>query len=370
MLAIERALTSAGVTVVTATTDHGFSGKNSKTEEISVVGGKITRFYARKRINFYKVAPGLAPWLWANVRNFDAVHIHALFSFSSIAAALVARARGVPYIIRPLGTLTAYGMTRRATLKRGSFALIEAPILRNAAAVHFTSEEEDEEARALKTPMRGIVIPLGVEETGAGNAGRLETEYPALCGKLALLFLSRIDPKKNVEALLDAYAANPPARGASLLLIAGSGEADYIDHLERRAQALGVADSIIWLGHVDGQRKQDVFARADLFVLPSYSENFGIAAVEAMLAGLPCILGEGVAVAKPAAAEGAAMTVAPEADCIAAALDRLLPDENLRKTMGAKARAHAQQHYSTEAMAKALVALYRRVSTLASIDLA
>ena len=348
--------------MVTATTDHGLNESGSVTEDIEVAGGRIKRFYARKRINFYKIAPGLASWLWANVRNFDAVHIHALFSFSSIAAALIAHARGVPYIIRPLGTLTAYGMTRRATLKRASFALIETPILRKAAAVHFTSREEQEEAYALGIPMRGIVIPLGVEDLEPGNAGRLEIEYPALSGKLVLLFLSRVDPKKNIEALLEAFAANLATRQTSLLLIAGSGEASYIERLKSRAQALGIADHVIWLGHVDGQRKQDVFARADLFVLPSFSENFGIAAVEAMLAGLPCVLGEGVAVAKPAAAEGAALAVAPKADCIATALDCLLADENLRKSMGAKARAHAQQRYSTEAMAKALIALYESVS--------
>lgn len=130
---------------------------------------------------------------------------------------------------------------------------------------------------------------------------------------------------------------------------------------QKRARKLRIADRVVWLGHVDGQRKQDLFARADVFVLPSFSENFGIAAVEAMLAGLPCILGEGVAVAKPAAAHGAALVVAPTADNIAAALNPLLSNESLRRSMGAKARTHAQQHYSTVAMAKALIALYERV---------
>ena len=217
------------------------------------------------------------------------------------------RARGgVPYIIRPLGTLTAYGMTRRAHLKRASFALIEAPILRRAAAVHFTSSEEEREAQELNVSMRGVVIPLGVEELKPGYVQRFEQGLRPFL-ESSRFCTSRIDPKKNIEALLEAYAANPIARQTSLLLIAGSGEASYIARLKCRAQALGIVDHVIWLGHVDGQRKQDVFARADLFVLPSFSENFGIAAVEAMLAGLPCVLGEGVAVAKPAAAEGAAL---------------------------------------------------------------
>ena len=360
---MERALCSSGLEIVTATTDHGRASSAPSTERLAIGESIVTRFYAPKRMDFYKVAPSLVPWLWRNLKNFDAVHIHALFSFSSIAAGLIARARGVPYIIRPLGTLTVYGMARRAILKRASFALLEAPILRKAAAVHFTSKEEEEEAHALNIPMRGVVIPLGVEGLGTGDPSGLETEYPVLAGKLVVLFLSRVDPKKNIEALLEAYATNPTARQNSLLVIAGSGETSYAERVKSRALALGITDHIIWLGHVDGQRKRDAFARANLFVLPSFSENFGIAAVEAMLAGLPCILGEGVAVAKPAAAEGAALAVAPGPDGIAAALNRLLSDENLRKNMGAKARAHAQLHYSTEAMAKALIELYQNVSS-------
>ena len=333
---MERALCSSGLEVVTATTDHGRASSAHNTERLAIGESTVTRFYAPKRTDFYKVAPSLVPWLWRNLNDFDAVHIHALFSFSSVAAGLIARARGVPYIIRPLGTLTAYGMTRRATLKRASFALLEAPILRRAAAVHFTSKQEQEEAHALNIPMRGVVIPLGVEGLGTGDFSRLETEYPVLAGKLVVLFLSRVDPKKNIEALLEGYATNPTARKNSLLVIAGSGEARYTERLKSRAQALGITDYIIWLGHVEGQRKRDAFARADLFVLPSFSENFGIAVLEAMLAGLPCILGEGVAVAKPAAADGAALAVPPAPDGIAAALNRLLSDENLRKTWGRK----------------------------------
>ena len=108
------------------------------------------RVHFRKRTEFYKVAPGMGPWLWRNVRRFDVVHIHALFSFSSTAAAMVARHLGVPYVLRPLGTLSTYGVTRRRPwLKRVSLACLEGPALRGAAAVHFTSASEEREARLL-----------------------------------------------------------------------------------------------------------------------------------------------------------------------------------------------------------------------------
>ena len=98
------------------------------------------------------------------MRNFDVVHIHSLFSFTCVAAALIASWRRVPYVVRPLGTLSEYGVTqRRPWLKRLSLAILEARILRHAAAVHFTSEAEREEAMKLNLPLQGVVIPLAVE---------------------------------------------------------------------------------------------------------------------------------------------------------------------------------------------------------------
>jgi glycosyltransferase involved in cell wall biosynthesis len=361
MFNMERALTAAGITIVTATTDHGQRERGPSCKQISCGSGKVTRFHARKLINFYKVAPGLIPWLWTNVRTFDIVHIHALFSFSSLAAGLIAGLRGVPYVVRPLGTLTGYGLSRRSISKKFSLALIDGPILRGAAAVHFTSNDEWDEARALKIAMRGTVIPLGVEDAPPGVANRLNGEYPFLEGQTAILFLSRLDPKKNVETLIDAFASSTEMAASSVLLIAGSGNPAYADILKARAQSLGIGGRVIWLGHLEGLRKRDALARADIFVLPSFSENFGIAAVEAMLARLPCVLGENVAVAKQAAAENAAFSVSPSPEAIGKAIERLLVSADLRREMGAKAREHAMRYYSPGAMAQSLKCLYASI---------
>ena len=129
MIAVmEAAVTEAGAQVTTATTDDDGPGRRLAIDARPDQANRATRFYARKWLDFYNIAPGIVPWLWRNVRRFDVVHIHALFSFSSIAAAIVARARGVPYIIRPLGTLTTYGISqRRHWLKRLSLGLHRGP---------------------------------------------------------------------------------------------------------------------------------------------------------------------------------------------------------------------------------------------------
>jgi FkbM family methyltransferase len=303
---------------------------------------------------FYKISPGLALWLWRHAREFDVIHVHALFSFSSIAACVVGRIRDVPYVVRPLGTLAIYGVTkRRPGLKRLSLRFIEKPILRHAAAVHFTSLTEKEEAAALGVPFRGVVIPLGVAAVANGRANKIS-------GKVCetILYLSRIDRKKNVEGLLRAFAIVVEGRPNVRLQIAGSGAVDYVASLESLSVELGVADKVQWLGHVSGTVKAEALARADIFVLPSFSENFGVAVVEAMLSGLPTVLGEGVAIAKQTETAGAGISTTPEPLAISEAIGCLLDDAALRDLMGARAKVFAEREYSTARMAEQLRGLY------------
>lgn len=353
IVVIESALTRAGVKVVTLTTDHGL-----KIDAItpSVRSDEAARVYIRKWTRFYKVAPGMIPYLIRHIEEFDVVHIHALFSFSSTVAAWIARWRGVPYVVRPLGTLSVWGArNRRRALKRLSLALIEGPSLRAADAVHFTSHAELSEAEELGLSFHGVVIPLGVESDAP-------VKWPAQSGRKVVLYLSRLDPKKNVEALIDAFAANPRLRATAMLRIAGDGPPDYVATLKARARAAGLEPHIEWLGHVEGEQKARAFAQANLFVLPSFTENFGIAAAEAMLAGLPCLLSPGVALAHPAREAGAAIVIEPKPAPIAESILHLLERPQEMRNMGARARAFALSQFSPEAMAARLIALYREIA--------
>ena len=351
---MERALSEAGVEVTTLTTDHDLERDVSGVPPARVNGA--ARVYAQKWTRPYKMAPGMLFYLARHIEEFDVVHIHALFSFSSTIAAWMARWRGVPYVIRPLGTLSVWGAeNRRRRLKRLSLALIEGPNLRAASAVHFTSREEQSEASALGLSFCGVIIPLGVEDHGPPKAKTGE-------GRPVVLFLSRLDPKKNVEALIDAFAGCKDLRETAVLRVAGSGFPTYVETLKDRARAAGLADSVEWLGYVDGQRKAAAFAEADAFVLPSFSENFGIAAVEAMLAGLPCLLSPGVAVAGPAAEAGAVCIAEPKPTLLAEAILDLLRRPNEAREMGARAREFALSAYSTKTMANRLIAMYGRLA--------
>lgn len=364
MRLIEQALLARGVEVETATTDDdGPGARSGKPCGVPLQEDGVVRRYFARRLAFYKVAPGFAWWIWRHARNYDLVHIHALFSFTSVPAAWAARLLGVPYVVRPLGTLNRYGVEmRRPWLKRLSLKFIEGPILRHAAAVHFTAEAERVEAEALGIPMRGVVIPLGIEGSPSADGGIFLERFPMLRDARIALYLSRLDPKKNVEGLLRAFASCVPGMPDVRLAIAGEGAPDYVESLHRLARDLGLGERVLWTGRLDGDMKAGAFAAAQVFVLPSHSENFGIAAAEALMAGLPCVLGEGVAISGEVAAAGAGLSVSTEPQDIARALRELLADETRRAEMGERAAELARERYSLAAMGARLARLYEEIA--------
>ena len=357
---MERILQREGVTVETVTTDDDGPGRHViKSIGVPLLENGVRRWYFRKQFEIYKVSFGLAAWLYRNAKRYDVIHIHALFSFSSLAAAFAAKRTGVPYVMRPLGTLTRYGiMQRRPWAKKLSLALLEGPALRSAAAVHFTSEDEAREASELGIAMRSVVIPIGIEAGPMADGEVFNARFPQLRGLPFILFLSRLDPKKNVEGLLRAFKLVIGQHSNLRLVIAGGGDAAFTSSLVALSQELGLSHAVTWVGHLEGEVKAGAFHLAKAFVLPSFSENFGIAAAEALLAGLPCVLGRGVALAREVEEAGAGLSVEPAAEAIAGGILALLANEEARITMKSKASALASEKYSVQAMGQSLKNLY------------
>jgi glycosyltransferase involved in cell wall biosynthesis len=347
------ALAAVGVEVEGATTAVGADGAISG-------DSSVRRFRRQWRLG--KPSMPMARWLARHIDRYDVVHVHGLFSFASEVAAWLARRRRVAYVIRPLGVLNRYGMTeRRPWLKRHWLRLVSGPLLRDAAAVHFTSQREADEAAMLGIPMRGVVIPLGVQIPAPGDRRVLLARLPVLLDGRVVLHLSRLDPVKNVEALIDAFAGITADTPDLRLLVCGAGEAGYVASLKSRAETRGVAGRIEWAGEVRGDAKASAFALAELFVLPSHSENFGIAVVEAMAAGVPVVVSNGVPLADRIVEAGAGWSCGTDAASVEAAIRQALGLAVDRQAIGERARELVRAEYSVEAMGWRLRALYEEI---------
>jgi len=360
---MEAALPAFGIECEIATTNDDGAGRHTN----HPLGVPVTpaanergkRWYFQKNFDFYKCSWSLAGWLNRSTQNYDLLHIHALFSFSTIVAAWAAKRSGIPFIVRPLGTLSLYGLRqRRPWLKGLSLRFLEGPLLANAAAVHFTSESEMHEAQALGIPMRCAVIPLGLHFAPSVTELVAHRECPTLSNEIYLLSISRIDPKKNIDGLIDAFALIASDYPQLKLVIAGDGDSDYVEILKGRTAATGLAHRIFWAGNVEGERKQAMLQRARVFVLPSHSENFGIAVVEALGAGVPCLISDRVAICQDVVAAGAGLACSTAAVDIAGKIKVLLSDDMTFHTMRGKAVALATERYSLEAMGQDLSDLY------------
>ena len=360
-----RALANAGAHVEIVTTDDDGAGHLDVPLGTPVVREGVFHWFFRKQTQFYKFSLPLTTWLARNVARYDVVHVHALFSYTTLPAAFFSARRHTPYIVRPLGTLNHYGMTEHhPRFKRISFALFERRIVQRAARLHYTSAMERAQAHAMGVTQPSVVIPLGIDVSRYDFAREkrwLSEHAPHLLGSPMILFLGRLDPIKGLELVLDAFAllrANGINAG---LVIAGGGESQYVNGLKLRAAELGVSERIVWAGHVGDDEKRALLRAADIFVLPSYSENFGIAAVEAMAAGLPVVVSERVGVQQDIAAAEAGMIVPCEPEALARALEAFCTNEGLRTMFGARARRLVEKTFSLSAMVNALFNLYSQV---------
>ncbi len=308
----------------------------------------------------FAFSPGLTGWLAGHLGQYDLLHIHALFSYPSTSAMAQARWAGVPYILRSIGQLSPWSLAQSRGRKRLLLRLIERRNLQQAAALHFTTAAERDEAACLGLAPPSLVLPLGVR-------GPAQLSPPAVAPSASrpvrFLFLSRLHPKKQLEKLLEALALLQRHRPEASweLAIAGDGEPPYVAALRARTRDLGIEAHCRWLGFVEGEAKWQLLQEADWYVLPSAAENFGIAAVEALAAGTPVILSPEVAVAADVARAGAGLVCASDPEDLARTLAIALKPPSL--SMQASAFNLAESDFSWSTIALQLRDAYRQVLT-------
>lgn len=300
VLAMTRALRRQGIEAdIVATNDNGPGLLDVKTGSFIDYQGTRICFLPRwsppvGALREFQYSRGFTDWLRSHLPHYDCVHVHAVFSFLSTRAMQMSRFEGKPFIVRPLGQLDAWSLGQKALKKRVYFNLCENANLRRATAVHCTSEAERANVLALLPKARAEVIPHGVEvpQTIANAPVRLREQLGISPDEKIFLFLSRWHSKKNIPLLLESLAEMKNERWH--LVLAGTATDGYEEVVKAAIERLGLASRITCPGHVQGEAKTLLLQGADVFVLPSESENFGIAVAEALCSGLRAIVSHNV----------------------------------------------------------------------------
>jgi glycosyltransferase involved in cell wall biosynthesis len=356
-------LAAAGADVTILTTDA--NGDNGQApldvplgKAIAQDGYQVIHFSCRP-FRRYKFSVELLQWLARHGRDYDVIHIHALFSPISSMAAWVARSLGVPYILRPLGTLDPADLQKKKQLKQLYAALLEAPNLKGAAAVHFTSAQEAKISERFGAKTLDWIFPLGV--TLPAPQGDARQELGLIENWPIVLFMSRIDPKKGFDLLIPALENLLQEQLPFYFVVAGANPQDpaYEEQIRQRLLTSSLSDRTHNLGFVSGGAKTALLKAADLFVLPSYYENFGIAVAESMHLGTPVVISDQVHIHDNVAASESGWV----SDCSVAGLTQsirqALSDPQRLKRRGENAKTYAQSHYCWETIAPLMLTAYR-----------
>lgn len=294
----------------------------------------------------YSFAPGLRRCL-ASLQP-DLVHTHGLWLYYQVVAYRYAAATGIPLVVSPRGMLEPWAFRHNRFRKLPLWWLYEKRGLQSAAVLHATSRQEAESLRALRLTAPIAVIPNGVdlpdrEETYSGN------------GKTAL-FLSRIHAKKGLLNLVAAWRNVQPSGWR--VIVAGPDENDHEREVKAAVRQAGLGNCFEFVGPVYGERKSCLFRGADLFLLPSHSENFGNAVAEALAYGLPVITTTGTPwsdLREHACGWWIEVGVDSLTEALRAAIS-LSPEE--RRAMGLRGRRLVEDRYSWKSVAAEMKKVY------------
>jgi glycosyltransferase involved in cell wall biosynthesis len=319
--------------------------------------GVLVRYFPVRWLRRLYWSGQMRSTLKREVASFDLLHLHSVFLRPTWAAARAAHTAGVPYLVAPRGMLGVKVIRLKSSrVKSAWIRLIEQRTLREAAGLHVTTEleREDIEALGLSLPKifcvpNGIAWPDKYAALSAGPFANIEIPYA--------LFLSRVDIKKGLDRLISAWKWVPDLT----LIIAGNDESGYRKTLEKIAEDNQVSARIRFVGIVSDEHKWALYEHATMFVLPSYSENFGNVVAEAMAMGCPVVVTPEVGLASLVRESGSGVVVDGAPKILAEAISALLQDPNRRELMGERGRLTARQHLSWESVASRMESVYEEI---------
>jgi len=301
--------------------------------------------------------------LKAEIEKFDLVHIHEIWHHPHFAGYKAAKYLKKPFIISIRGELEPWCLNHKALKKKIYSILIQKKILREATALHALTKEEVKNISKFVNNKNIFNIPNGLNLEEFNNLPPqkdIENLYPDLKGKKVILFFGRIHPKKGLDILAKSFSTFAKDRENVRLVIAGPDENGYKSKIKSILKNEDILNKVIFTGMLSGNTKLAVLNRANIFVLPSYSEGFSMAVLEAMACGLPVII-TGKCNFPEVEKNKAGIIINGDVNPLAKALDNLLNNPYLCKEMGENGRKLVREKFTWDKIANQMINLYEKI---------
>ena len=363
------ALAAHGIQTTTFATDIGHAASAGRLQRIAP--GELLEVAARLDVRLFPVrpphrltfSPALYRALAHEVGRYDVVHVHSLFLFPQFAVHRQAARRGVPYVVSPHGSLDPV-LRGRGRLRKGVTDLLwQRTFLERAAALHLTTDEEARLVADIAPSVPRAVVPVGIHWEHFQNLpspDRFRQTFLAGHAGPVVLNLGRISYKKGLDLLIRAFSLVSTRVDDAVLVLAGPDDEGLRPQLAGLAERAGVAERVVFTGMLRGADRLGALAAADVWALPSQTENFGIAVVEALAAGCATLVSPAVNLAPELERAGAAIVCRNDEHEFAEAIVRLLEDDAGRRALGERGREFARR-YDWPRVAPGLAALYAGV---------
>lgn len=309
------------------------------------------------------------------IRSSDIVQIHGLWEAHCVTAGALARRAGIPYTVSAHGMLDPWAIRHKRWKKAPYSFLVERPNLNRAACLRALTPDEAGDYRNFGVSPPAVVIPNGIQIPEAGPEAFL-AGFPELAGCDLILYLSRIHKKKGIHMLCKVWARIQGRFPRARLVIAGPDYANTLPSIQELVLRLGINGCVVFTGMLGYTLKWSALAASAAFVLPSYSEGFSVAVLEAMGAGIPVIASTGCHFPEVASRRCGWLIEPAEEDLARALTEVLSAPPAVRAEMGRRGRALVRERYTWERIGNDMADVYDwvlggsppRVPGAASVD--
>lgn len=337
----------------------------SKGEYIEEIKGVTIRTFPESSLSnlWTSYSPRLSRALKKEIFNFDLIHIHELWHYPHYAGYKAAKNANRPFIVSIHGGLEPWCLKHKAFKKRIYSIFIQKKILKEASGIHVNTQREIKNILNFVENKNIFVVPNGIkleEFRILPNKEIVENLYPEIKNKKIILFLGRIHPIKGLDILAKAFSKVLEKKRDIQLMIAGPGNSSYKLQIVKILKEENALNNTTFTGMLMGDIKLAALNKADIFILPSYSEGFSIAILEAMASRIPVIITKNCNFDEVEKIE-AGKVINANVNELSNAIIELLDNPELCRKMGDRGKIFVDEQYSWDKIADMMINEYEKI---------